>query len=82
MTAPELEAIVNDCVTQWFGRMQMTGEIPADRSEAVEQAQQETQTRVFQALQKNAAVFHQLLSSDHEQARSAVNSFIDAISAA
>ena len=82
MTAPELEALVNGCVTEWFGRMQMTGEIPTDRPEAVEQAQLETQTRVFQALQKNTSVFHQLLASDYEHARSAVNSFIDAISAA
>jgi hypothetical protein len=82
MTPRELEALVNDCVAEWFGRMQMTGEIPSDRTEAVEQAQAETQTRIFQALQKNAQVFHQLLASDQEHARSAVNSFIDAISAA
>jgi hypothetical protein len=79
MTADELRTIVRDCVTEWFGRMQDTGEIPRDRLEAVAKAQQETEARMFQALRKNEPVYRRLLASNHEQAKRAVNSFIDAI---
>ena len=81
MTTAELEAIVEDCVAEWFGRMQNTGEIPRDKPDAVAEAQKETETRVFTTLQKNAPVFEQLLESDQKVARDAVNAFIDAVSA-
>ena len=59
------------CVAEWFGRMQSTGEIPKDNPEAVDVALKETQTRVFQALQRNELVYGQLLASDHEHATKA-----------
>ena len=80
MTATEFEHVVKDCVADWFGRMQSTGEIPRDNPDAIAEAQKETESRLLKAIQKNELMYGHLLAGDEEHAKDAVNTLIDQVS--
>ena len=80
MTPTELETVVNDCVADWFGRMQKTGEIRATDPAAVAETQRQTGMELLRTLQKNELMYTHLLAGDAAHARGAVNAIIDQVS--
>jgi predicted dinucleotide-binding enzyme len=80
MTPAELEAVVRDCVADWFGRMRTTGEIRATDPDAVAETQEQTAIELLKTLRKNELMHAHLIAGDREHAKGAVNAIIDQIS--
>jgi predicted dinucleotide-binding enzyme len=80
MTSTDFEQVVKSCVADWFARMQRTGEIPRENPDAVAEAQQNTENRLLQTIQRNELMYGHLLAGDEQHAKDAVNALIDQVS--